>query len=69
MNTLRGLPAPHWAVSLALTVIMLDLFQVLLLEQINASIITLGKNLEMLFLCSVMTTTLRKHLEALFFSD
>ena len=45
MKTLRGLPAPPWAVSLALTIIMLDLFQALLLEQINDSIATLGKNL------------------------
>lgn len=47
MKTLRGLPAPHWAVSLALTVQMFGLFQALLLEQINDSITTLGKNLEM----------------------
>ena len=47
MKTLRGLPVPHWAVSLALTVLMLDLFQALLLEQINDSITTLEKDLEM----------------------
>jgi len=46
MKALRGLPAPHWAGALALPIIMLDLFQVLLLEQINGSITTLGKNLE-----------------------
>jgi hypothetical protein len=45
MKTLRGLPVPHWAVSLALTVIMLDLFQALLLEQIKDLITTLRKNL------------------------
>lgn len=38
MKTLRVFPAPHWAVSLALPVPMLDLFQTLLLEQINDSI-------------------------------
>ena len=36
---------------------MLDLFQALLLEQINDSVTTLGKN------SGVVTTTLRKHLE------
>lgn len=46
MKTIRGLPAPHGAVSLALTIIMLDLFQALLLEQINDSSTTHGKNLE-----------------------
>jgi hypothetical protein len=44
MKTLRGLPAPNWAASLAFTVIVLDLFQSLLLEQINDSITTLEKN-------------------------
>jgi hypothetical protein len=34
MKTLMGLPAPHCAVPLALTIIMLDLFQALLLEKI-----------------------------------
>jgi hypothetical protein len=47
MKTLRGLPAPHWAVSLALTMLVFDLFKALLLEPINDSITTLGKNLEM----------------------
>jgi hypothetical protein len=46
-KALRGLPAPHWAVSLTFTVLMLDLFQALLLEQINDSITTLEKHLEM----------------------
>jgi hypothetical protein len=45
MKTLRGLLAPHWAVSLALIVIILDPFQALLLEQINDPITTLEKNL------------------------
>jgi hypothetical protein len=47
MKTRRGLPALHEAVSLALAIIMLDLFQALLLGQINDSITTLEKNLEM----------------------
>jgi len=47
MKTLRGLPTPLWAVSLTLTAVALDLFQALLLEQINDPITTLGKNLEM----------------------
>jgi hypothetical protein len=47
MKPLRRLPAPHWTVFLALKIIMLDLFQALLLEQINDSaVITLGKDLE-----------------------
>jgi hypothetical protein len=46
MKTLRGLQVPHWAASPALTILMLDLFQALLLEQINDSITTLEKNLE-----------------------
>jgi hypothetical protein len=46
---LRGLPVPLWAVSLAFTVIVIDLFQALLLEQINDLITTLGKNLETVF--------------------
>ena len=46
MKTLRGLPAPHWAVSLALTIIMLDFLQALLLEQINDSVATLERSLE-----------------------
>ena len=41
-----GRPVSHWAVSLALTVLMLGLFQALLLEQINDSLTTLDKNLE-----------------------
>jgi hypothetical protein len=47
MKTLRGLPVPHWTVSLILTIITLDLFQALLQEQIKDSITTLGKNSEM----------------------
>jgi hypothetical protein len=47
MIILRGLPAPHWAVSLAFTMLTLDLLQALLLEQIDVSSTTLGKNLEM----------------------
>lgn len=53
----HGLPQPRgWAsvwhgpedhVSLALTVLMFDLFQALLLEQNNDSITTLEKHLEM----------------------
>jgi hypothetical protein len=35
MKTLRGLPVPQWAVSLVLTILMLDLSQALLLEQMN----------------------------------
>jgi hypothetical protein len=35
MKTLRGLPVPHWKVSSAFTILMLDFFQALLLEQIN----------------------------------
>jgi hypothetical protein len=46
LKTLRGVLAPHWAGSLSLTIIVLDLFQALLLEQINDSFSTLGKNLE-----------------------
>lgn len=42
----NGLPAPHWALSQALTT-MLDLFQAWLLEQSNDAATTLGKNLEM----------------------
>jgi hypothetical protein len=41
MKILRGLPAPHWAESLVLTIIMFDLFQALLLEQIYDLITTL----------------------------
>jgi hypothetical protein len=47
MKTLRGVPAPYWAVSLALTIIVIDLLHVLLLEQMSDSTITLRKNLEM----------------------
>lgn len=50
MKTLRGFPDPQWAVSLAFIIIVLDLFQALLLEQINDSISTLRKNFEM-FTC------------------
>ena len=42
----KGIPTPHWTVSLALTRIVLDLFQALLLEHINDSITTiLGEKL------------------------
>lgn len=37
MTTLRGFPSPHWAVSLAFALIVIDLFQVLLWEWINDS--------------------------------
>jgi hypothetical protein len=47
VKTLKGLPVPLWDLSLALTIIVLDLFQALLLEQFNDLISTLGKNLEM----------------------
>jgi hypothetical protein len=47
MKMLKGPPAPHRAASLALTIIVLDLFQALLQEQINDSVTTLGKNLEL----------------------
>jgi hypothetical protein len=47
MKTLRGLPGRHWTESLALTILMLDLFQALLLEQINDSVSILGRNSEM----------------------
>lgn len=43
MKTLGRLPVSHWTVSLALTIMMLDHFQALPLEQINDSITTLGK--------------------------
>jgi hypothetical protein len=46
MEVLRGPLASHWAVPLAPTIMMLDLSQALLLEQINHSVSTLGKNLE-----------------------
>jgi hypothetical protein len=45
MKTLRGLLAPHWAVSLAFTIIVLDLLQALLLGQTNDSVTTPEKNL------------------------
>jgi hypothetical protein len=45
MKTLRKLSAPHWAVTLALTIIVIDLFQALLLKQINDSSITIRRNL------------------------
>jgi hypothetical protein len=62
MKTLRGHPpVPQRAVSLALTIIVLELFQALLLEQINDSITTLGKRLEMWIVSN--ENTLRKHLE------
>ena len=44
----KGSPAPHWAVSLALKIIAIDLFWALLLEQNNDLNITLRKNVEML---------------------
>lgn len=37
MKTLRGILAPDWAVSLELTIIVIDVFQALQLEQINDS--------------------------------
>jgi hypothetical protein len=43
VKTLRGLPVPLWAVPLAFTVIVLDLFQALLLEQIHDSITILER--------------------------
>lgn len=45
VKALRGFPASHWAISLALTIIVLGLFQALLLEQINDSNSISGKNL------------------------
>ena len=47
VRILRGLPAPHWAVSLALIITVLDLSQALLLEQVNGSIFSLEENFEM----------------------
>jgi hypothetical protein len=44
MKALRGLSGPHEAAPLALTIIVIDLLQVLFTEQINDS--TLRKNLE-----------------------
>ena len=38
MKTLSGLPAPHWTASLALTMIVLDLFQASLPDQTNDSV-------------------------------
>ena len=46
MKVLSGFSVPDWTDSLALTMIMLDLFQEWKLEQISDSITTLGKNLE-----------------------
>lgn len=46
-KTLRGCPAPHGAVSLAFTITDTDLFQVLLLLQINDSTTTLKKKAEL----------------------
>jgi hypothetical protein len=46
MKTLRGPPAPHWAISLALMIVVLDLFHALQLEQINDLVTTLGKTLK-----------------------
>ena len=46
-SSLLNYRKPHWAVTLALTVLMFDLFQALLLEHMNDSITTLEKNLEM----------------------
>lgn len=53
----KGFPVLSWAVSLVLTTVVLDLIQALLMEQINDSLTTLGKNLR------AMTTILGKHLE------
>ena len=47
VKNLRGLPVLDWAIFQTLTITMIDLFQTLLLEQINDPITTLGKNLEM----------------------
>jgi hypothetical protein len=47
MKTLRELYMPPRTVPLTFTPTMLDPYQVLLLEQINDSITTLEKNLEM----------------------
>jgi hypothetical protein len=47
MKTLREFPAIHWAMSLAPTILLTGLFQVLLLQQISDSTTTLRKNLEM----------------------
>lgn len=44
---LRGLQVPYWTVSLAFTVVMLEFFQALLLVQINDTVTTLEKKLEM----------------------
>jgi hypothetical protein len=41
------LPVTSWTVFLRLTTIMLDLFEALLLEQINNLVTALRKNLEM----------------------
>jgi hypothetical protein len=46
MKTPKGLPAPHWTVSLV-SRIVIDLFQVLQLEQITDSTTTLRKDLEL----------------------
>jgi hypothetical protein len=45
MKTLRGFVAPHWGLLLVVMIIVVDVFQVLLLEQVNDST-TLRKNLE-----------------------
>lgn len=42
----KELPVPRWAVSLALTVLMLHLLQALLLGQIKDALATLGKDSE-----------------------
>jgi hypothetical protein len=47
MKTLTRLPVLYRAVSLALTRMVFDLFQALLLEQISVSITTLENTLEM----------------------
>lgn len=47
MKTLKGFLGPHWAVSLVLTIILINFFQALLLRQINDSTTTLRKNLDM----------------------
>jgi hypothetical protein len=46
METLRRLPAPHWALSMALTIKVIDCLQALLLEQVNDSPTILRKNLK-----------------------
>lgn len=45
MKIIRHFLAPHWAVLLVLTIIIIDFFQALLLEQIIDSTSTLEKNI------------------------